>query len=58
MDHNLDQLRARAEELMRTQPAETTPEMSWLVQELGIVQQILLDLVDYLILKEAAEEPE
>lgn len=58
MDIALEQLRARAEELMRTQPAETSPEMSWLVQELGIVQQILLDLIDYQIVREAGQEPE
>lgn len=51
----LTQLRERAEEMMVSRPAETTPEMTWLVQELERNKQVLIALIDYLLIQ--AEQP-
>ena len=48
----LDELRERMDELLATQPAEVTPEITWLVGELEKVKQVLLTLIDYLATKE------
>lgn len=45
----LDELRARAEELLITRPAEVTTESEWLVAELEKNKQVLVALIDYLL---------
>ncbi|HWB72865.1 MAG TPA: hypothetical protein VG452_11660 [Egibacteraceae bacterium] len=45
----LEELRERAEEMLLSRPAETTPELSWLVAELERQKQVVLGLIDYLL---------
>ncbi|MDP8971376.1 MAG: hypothetical protein M3N52_12945 [Actinomycetota bacterium] len=51
----LMQLRERAEDMVVSRPAETSPEMTWLVQELERNKQVLLGLIDYLLMQD--EQP-
>lgn len=48
----LEEVRDRVQELMRTQPAETSPELTWLVEELERHKTILLDIVDHLLIEQ------
>lgn len=52
----LEDLRERALELVKTSPAETTPEATWLVAELERHKEVLLGLIDHLLTEEL--EPE
>lgn len=54
----LDEARERINELMRTQPAETSPELTWLVEEMDRHKTILMEIVDYLIMKERQQGTE
>lgn len=52
MSVQLDEVRNRIQELMRTQPAETSPELEWLVQEMDRHKTVLMDIVDYLLIQQ------
>lgn len=49
----LEDLRERVQQMMVTQPAETTAEVSWLVEQLEMNKEVLLGIIDHLISEEA-----
>lgn len=53
---SLEELRERALQLVEMRPAETTPEITWLVSELEHSKDVMLGLIDYLLTEE--REPE
>lgn len=53
----LEDLRDRVQQLMVTQPAETTAEASWLVEQLEMTKEVLLGIIDHLINEEAQNPP-